>query len=309
MKVGDYVVRQSYNKDVLFIIISITKLHTAQLKGISYRILADAPLSDLELVGNMRFTTPESSIMEMIAQNIEDILMQHKIADTTQMHKAGKVLHIDGDPFYLNVCLRYYEALEVSAVGENIPESMQPKKVKELIELHNPDILVLTGHDSIHKHAQVREDGIENYRNTKYYIEAVKEARKIRPTSNQLVIYAGACQSHFEEILSAGADYASSPSRVLIHALDPAFIVERVAYCPFNQVLSLDEALKYTITKFEGLGGYENLGKFKRGGPLKKLDDVVLTPEVLEDIKIENYTEIDRSNRNQIGNSMPIKTW
>ena len=85
---------------------------------------------------------------------------------------------------------------------------------------------------------------------------------------SELVIFAGACQSYFEEILAAGADFAASPDRVLIHALDPVFIVEKIAECPFYKVLPIEEALENTITQFNGLGGYEILGKCRRGGPV-----------------------------------------
>ncbi len=61
MNIGDYVVRRSYNKDILFRIVSINKSDIAKLKGISYRILADAPLYDLDIVGGMRFTEEERS--------------------------------------------------------------------------------------------------------------------------------------------------------------------------------------------------------------------------------------------------------
>ena len=46
------------------------------------------------------------------------------------------------------------------------------------------------------------------------------------------------------------------------------FIVEKIAYCPFYKVLPIDEALENTITNFKGLGGYEVLGKCRRGGPV-----------------------------------------
>ncbi|OON97608.1 MAG: sporulation peptidase YabG [Epulopiscium sp. Nele67-Bin005] len=269
MNIGDYVVRLSYNKDIIFRIIDIDN-GIAHLKGISYRIIADAPLHDIQLATLMR--SAENAIMELVQKNIASILEEHQHEKYNGLQKVVKVLHIDGDAFYMNICLHYYKLLGVSAIGENVKEVEQPQKVKELILKHNPDILVLTGHDAIFKKYPNRTH-LDGYRNSKYYVEAVKEARKLRPTSQQLVIYAGACQSHFEELLQAGADYASSPSRVLIHALDPPFIVERIAHCPFNEVLTIENALKYTITRFEGLGGYETYGKLRKGGPDTKLGE------------------------------------
>ncbi|WP_010166076.1 sporulation peptidase YabG [Candidatus Epulonipiscium viviparus] len=265
LTVGDYVLRQSYSKDILFKIDYITRQHVAVLKGVTYRILADADIRDLVPASGLRSIPNERDTMDLIDANVSKVQEEHKQLDTTRMRKIGKVLHIDGDAFYLNVCLNYYETLGITAVGENVAETVQPRKVKELIEKHNPDILVLTGHDSLQKGGKTNE--LENYKNSKYYIESTKEARKIRPTSDQLVIFAGACQSYFEELLLAGADFAASPNRVLIHALDPVFIVERIAYCPFYKVLDVTEAIKYTITQ-GGVGGYEVLGKSRDGGPI-----------------------------------------
>lgn len=38
----------------------------------------------------------------------------------------------------------------------------------------------------------------------------------INKKGKKLVIFAGACQSYFEAIISAGANFASSPARILI---------------------------------------------------------------------------------------------
>ncbi len=75
----------------------------------------------------------------------------------------------------------------------------------------------------------------------------------------------------------------------MIHALDPVFIVEKIAECPFYKVLPIEEALENTITQFKGLGGYEILGKCRRGGP-------VLPPNEKEEartIELGNMTEED----------------
>nr|WP_306307330.1 sporulation peptidase YabG [Cellulosilyticum ruminicola] len=164
--------------------------------------------------------------------------------------------------------------------------------MKYLIEKYSPDILVLTGHDSLNKSYKSLQD-VNEYKNSIYFIDAVKKARSIKPTVDSLVIFAGACQSCFEGILAAGADYAASPGRVLIHALDPVFIVEKIAHCPFNKVLPIEEAIENTITKFNGLGGYETLGKCRRGGPVI---EVKLKQEKAKPLDIEQMTdeEIDR---------------
>ena len=275
IEVGDYVVRISYNRDILFKVLEIKPNGIVKLKGISYRVIADAPLSDLELAGGMRFTSKENDLMEQIQTTVKNLVLEKKIIKDKHkpiLQKTGKVLHIDGDSFYLNLCMKYYDILGVNAVGENVLEFEQPRKIGSLLQKHNPDILVLTGHDSLNKKYKNLFD-VSEYKNSRYFIEAIKEARRVNQVSKQLIIFAGACQSYFEALLEAGADYAASPERVLIHALDPVFIVERIAYCPFNEVLPIEEAIKNTVTKFRGVGGYEILGVARKGGPVVGIGD------------------------------------
>lgn len=327
IQIGDYVVRISYNRDVLFRVLEIKPNGIVKLKGISFRIIADAPIEDLELAGGMRFTTKESHVMEQVQQTVKQILLEKKSQQDTRkptLHKTGKVLHIDGDSFYLTLCMKYYDILGVPAIGECILEQQQPKRIVELLQKHNPDILVLTGHDSLNKNYKDISD-VNEYKNSKYFIEAVIEARKAPTTNKHLIIFAGACQSNFESLLEAGADYAASPKRVLIHALDPVFIVERIAYCPFYQVLPIEQAIKNTITQFKGLGGYEILGVARKGGPViealenepkrrsERYDDV----EDLSDEQIDKELErpifedladnqrMEENIANYVGNAMP----
>ena len=273
--VGDYVIRLSYKGDILFRITYISPNQVARLKGVSFRIVADAPLSDLEPADGMRYTSKEDGVMSKIEEAVQTIMKkraEEQKGKNPSFQKTGTVLHIDGDAFYLNLCLRYYERLDIPAIGEHISEADQPKKIKYLLEKYNPDILVLTGHDALNKNHKSIND-LSEYKNSSYFVESVKRARAVKPSMAELVIFAGACQSYFEEILAAGADFAASPGRVLIHALVPVFIVEKIAQCPFYKVLPIDEALEYTITKFKGLGGYEILGKCRRGGPVVKEPD------------------------------------
>ncbi len=78
------------------------------------------------------------------------------------------------------------------------------------------DILIITGHDGMIKRGK-EFNNIYNYRNSKYFIQTVKEARRYdKEVNKNLVIFAGACQSYFEALISAGANFASSPARILI---------------------------------------------------------------------------------------------
>ena len=75
-----------------------------------------------------------------------------------------------------------------------------------------------------------RYTDIYNYRNSRHFIETVKEARKYdQKNDKNLVIFAGACQSYFEALMEAGANFASSPARILIDFLDPLIVAKSVA--------------------------------------------------------------------------------
>ena len=53
-QVGDIVGRRSYNSDTMFRIEKIVG-DTAYLKGIFFRLTADAPISDLEIISREEF--------------------------------------------------------------------------------------------------------------------------------------------------------------------------------------------------------------------------------------------------------------
>ena len=93
------------------------------------------------------------------------------------------------------------------------------------------------------------------YKNSKYFIDSVKEARKFEKSNEKLVIIAGACQSNYEALIKAGANFASSPKRVNIHALDPAIIACNLALTERNKEINLIELLSKTKNGVDGMGG------------------------------------------------------
>ena len=108
--------------------------------------------------------------------------------------KPGKILHLDGDKKYSEKAYNHYMKMGLEAVVRNIPEYRQPRVVYRLLEVYEPDILVITGHDAMIRKGS-RYNDIYNYRNSKYFIQTVKEARRYDKDKNKnLVIFAGACQ-------------------------------------------------------------------------------------------------------------------
>jgi spore coat assembly protein len=281
MNIGDTVVRKSYGKDIIFKIMDIKDTDNGPvytLKGISLRVIADAPVEDLEEVEENSIGEKEKLLNRKVNSSIKNILIGRidvsksyrspKIAINKELTfgRPGKILHVDGDAEYMEVCLKVYKKLELDVVGKVVAEKDQPVEVPNLVKQIKPDIVVITGHDAITKGARDYAD-IDNYRNSKFFVDTVNELRNYEPNYDDLVIFAGACQSHYEAILDAGANFASSPSRVLIHCLDPVFVCEKIAYTNIERVVSIQEALENTITGTKGIGGLQTRGKYREGFP------------------------------------------
>ncbi|ATD55955.1 sporulation peptidase YabG [Clostridium chauvoei] len=289
MVVGDLVVRKSYDKDITFKIIDIKEDEEGNpiyiLKGISIRIIADSTKDDLQKVDDDFVGEKEKILNTRVTEAIDKAISLRgdtrairainsrgtkNLKETPNKElvfgRPGKILHIDGDKEYLETCLKVYKQLSLEAVGISIPEREQPKKVVDLVKEIKPDIVVLTGHDGV---LRVTDDylNLDNYRNSKYYIEAVRALRNYNSSYDELVIFAGACQSCYECMLDAGANFASSPNRVLIHCLDPVFVCERIAYTRIDKVVSITDVIDNTITGIKGIGGLQTRGKYREGYP------------------------------------------
>ena len=281
MKIGDIVVRKSYDKDVSFKIVDIKEENGKtiyMLKGINIRIIADSTIDDLEEVKD-DFIAEKDKILNRKVKRIINNAIEYRnmnlpirkgqtnISNNEMVFgRPGRILHVDGDKEYMDTCLKVYKQLSLDAVGMAIDESEQPKIIVDIVKEVKPDIVVLTGHDSISKNV---DDflNIKEYRNSGYYIDAVKALRNYNSSYDELVIFAGACQSCYEMLLDAGANFASSPNRVLIHCLDPVFICEKIAYTKVDKIVSITDVIDNTITGIKGIGGLQTRGKYREGYP------------------------------------------
>ncbi len=279
IKIGDVVARASYNKDVFFKVVDIfEEKGYCTLRGLNVRVLADAPIDDLILPTSTEIREYKKDYIKKSNESMERIFYRRELEKQKRVVRSeleenngffdvpGIVLHIDGDEEYLDLCLNTYRQLDIEAYGISLLEREQPKKIHSLLIKYNPDILVITGHDGLLKEKKDFSD-VNNYRNSKYFIEAVQNARRFEPSLDDLVIFAGACQSHYEGILRAGANFASSPHRVFIHALDPVFIIEKIAFTSINKIISARDIIDATITGIKGIGGVETRGKLREGLP------------------------------------------
>ena len=250
IKKGDIVARKSYGKDIIFYVKRIVKTspeNIAILCGLYERIEADSKLEDLELLSPDQIKNisinQENKLNARIDKKVKDYRFDFLEDDKRLRERilTGKILHLDGDKRYSQKSYNYYKKMGLNAVVKNIPEYKQPRVVYKLLKLYQPDILIITGHDGMIKRGTNFND-IYNYRNSKHFINTVKEARKYdKDNSKDTVIFAGACQSYFEAIMMAGANFASSPARILIDFLDPLVIAEKVATTERYKFITVDE--------------------------------------------------------------------
>lgn len=276
--VGELVTRKSYQHDLLFRIASI-KQDIAILHGEDIRLEADAPLHDLaniearELEKRRQKGKEQEEFSYRLFRQDYQLMKEKRDYQSTDGYQyteyfqiPAKVLHVDGDQTYLRKCIALYQRLGLQVHGVYLHEKEMPFHIQSLIEKVQPDIIVVTGHDSFSRSKGSKSD-IRAYRHSKYFVETVREARKLVPYLDQLVIFAGACQSHFESLIRAGANFASSPQRINIHALDPVYIAAKVAYTPFMEKVNVWDALRNTMTGEKGMGGVETKGLLRTGLP------------------------------------------
>lgn len=278
--VGDLVIRKSHGGDIIFKVTEVypddANIPHCVLKGLHMRLVADAPLDDVEQI-DAEHLRREIIETEASCEKRSKRVLDRRLGVEERRRGGkkkygffeipGRVLHIDGDQEYLNMCIKTYRQLNMEAVGEWVSEAEQPDQVPDMIKKHRPDILVLTGHDALSGHGKKDFRDMNSYRNSRYFVQAVLNVRSLYPSRDDLVIFAGACQSYFEAIIAAGANFASSPTRVFIHAYDPVFIAEKVAFTSINQTIDLGDTITASVTGVEGVGGVETRGRFRLGLP------------------------------------------
>lgn len=285
LQIGDLVSRKSYNHDMLFRVQKI-KSNTVILYGEEFRLEADADIDDLVKVKgeDLKRRKEEARNQEEFSFRLfrqdYQLMQQRSEYESTSGYQSKqsyfqlppRVLHLDGDRLYLKKCINLYQRLGLQVHGVHVNEKEMPDRIGALIEKIQPDVLVVTGHDAFSKNKGNKQD-IRAYRHSKYFAETVREARKKTPQLDQLVIFAGACQSHFESLIRAGANFASSPSRINIHALDPVYIVAKIGFTSFMEKVHVWDVIRNTLSGEKGFGGIETRGLFRTGMPYQQEDE------------------------------------
>lgn len=250
-KIGDLVTRKSYNNDLVFRIVDIND-DLYILSGMNIRLCADSYEEDLEKY-EKDIDREEDYIDDAFTLERDDYF-----------YLPGKILHIDSDNDYLERCLNYYKKVNIWAKGILKKESEVPEVIYQLLDEYKPDIVVITGHDAYY---QKNKDDLHSYKNSAYYVKAIKEARRYEKSHQKLVIIAGGCGSYYEELIKAGANFASSPKRINIHALDPAIIASRVSLSSASSDIDLKDILETTKYGVNGMGGIITKGTMYKGYP------------------------------------------
>ncbi|MGM8365529.1 sporulation peptidase YabG [Virgibacillus sp. W0181] len=281
---GNYVTRISYGHDLLFRVANL-KREQAVLHGVDIRLSADAPLDDLVQVEDRELNKREQKVKKQEDVSYRLFIQDYRMLKEKREYESTdgythedsrfqlpvKVLHLDGDQNYLRKCMELYEKIGLQVYGVHLHEKDMAQEISALLKNTRPDIVVFTGHDAYSKRKGMKSE-LRAYRNSKYFVDTVREARQVTPQLDDLIIFAGGCQSHFESLIRAGANFASSPSRVNIHALDPVYIVGRIAYTSFMEKVNVRAALRNTFTGDRGMGGIETKGLLRLGMPYMEED-------------------------------------
>lgn len=171
----------------------------------------------------------------------------------------GRILHIDGDKEYLDSCLNLYKEIGIFSEGLYMSEKEVYKEIEKIMLLITPDIIVITGHDAFTGKDKTK---IDDYENTKYFIKTIRKVRK-HFSFDEVIIVAGACESHFEALIASGANFASSPKRINTHTYDPAVVAIKAATTSTNKTIDFENILKYIENGRDALGGIETKGKMR----------------------------------------------
>ncbi len=237
--IGDVVTRKSHNHDCEFIIAKVNKeKRVAVLKGKCIRLNADAPFDDLEISDKRTSSDLPSLVLPRYEPNTI----------------FGKILHIDGDSSFLKKCMDLYKYYHVPAIGYYFPESDIPQVINELLAKHKPDVLVITGHD-----AYSNSPFAAQYMNSQSFLNATKNARLFQPSKDAMPIVVGGCQSDFKALIEY-SNFASSPGRVNIGALDPAIIAVMISMTAVNEFVDVLRAANQTSGKTRGITGIDTRG-------------------------------------------------
>ena len=265
MQIGDIVKRQNIKEDSLFTIKTIRPNNICELHALGARFWAESPLEALRPAKVEQVQGEARHFRQTLDGRVAKALSNREAVPQGAFFLPGRVLHVDADAEYLRICAQTYARLQVPNACIPVAEEWQATQIDDLLEMYRPNILVLTGHDALLNREAPAD--VEQYKSTLHFIRAVRQARRFQSSRDGLAIIAGACQSHFEGLMEAGANVASAPDRIRIHALDPLLVAEKIAYTPIGTILAAEALAAAGITGLRGIGGCQTRGMLRIGAP------------------------------------------
>lgn len=223
------------------------------LVGHSYRLIKYVDISNIRHASNVEVEEEINNTKKICDRIIKNNSIRGKKAI------FGRILHIDGDKEYLDSCLNLYKEIGIFSEGLYMSEKEVYKEIEKIMLLITPDIIVITGHDAFTGKDKTK---IDDYENTKYFIKTIRKVRK-HFSFDEVIIVAGACESHFEALIASGANFASSPKRINTHTYDPAVVAIKAATTSTNKTIDFENILKYIENGRDALGGIETKGKMR----------------------------------------------
>lgn len=250
-KVNDLV---KYQKELDIYIIREINDDLVTITGYTHRIKRTVTKDNLVLA-----KPEEIEIENKAMKNQKEHLLKRKHIRGSKKVLYGRILHIDGDKDFLESCMELYKEMNIPYDGIYIREEDVKNKIEKILLQTTPDIIVITGHD-VYNGKGIKD--LTNYQNSQNFIDALRVIRK-HFDANSVVTIVGACASHFEALIAAGANFSSSPKRINIHTYDPAIIAIKVATTSCNQIVDFNNILEYIENKRDAFGGIETKGKMK----------------------------------------------
>ena len=270
IKKGDIVTRNSYGNNILFYVEDIVKSRGMSpiviLKGVTIRIEASANPEDLRLESKKIIKRELEEFENRINTKAKTLMEFYNGKESSRRlfnENNSLIMHLDGDKKYAEKSAKIYDKFKLHAIVKNIKENKQPYEIRNLLNKYNPDVVVITGHDGMIKKGY-RYNDIYNYRNSKFFVKTVQEIRNWEQGENRIAVFAGAYQSYYEAIIGAGANFASSPARILIDFMDPIIIAQRIANTPENKYITIEDIKNNLRDGERGVSGIGSYGKFKQ---------------------------------------------
>ena len=161
---------------------------------------------------------------------------------------------------YFKKCCSLYKKLNLTVDAYCIKECHQPLFISELLSLHHPDILILTGHDSMTKEKRYSMTP-SDYKNSRFLNRLRRHGRSIKIMMILLYLLEGVNRICPEALMNAGANFASAPKRSLINIYDPVYVASILSTSSISTVIDLNVLLESGLFTDTDIGGLETRGK------------------------------------------------